>query len=229
MRCLILTSMLVFVYSNAVLGMTITSSSAAPASGDIMLSFDTTEMAANNFFTIARGGGASGVGGGESAYGQTFRLDVPVTLDAITIKTRVTQDVAGLPLLLWFGEGFSGVTDSGLSSLMVESTAPLPDVMNQPGDVHYVTMDIEDQMLLAGKTYAFLPRFGSGGGVTHPEMEVGFMGAYAYPDGAAFNLNYSTILNNEMVFFLHGAMSGDFNGDLRTGFEGHRPSLIRCP
>jgi hypothetical protein len=49
-------------------------------------------------------------------------------------------------------------------------------------------------------------------------MEVGFMGAYSYDDGAAFTfaepVGYNTVLNNEMVFFLHGALlaePGDFN------------------
>ena len=197
--------------SSARADLVITKSATAPGGPDVLLAFDTEADGSQNYFTIARGGGSSGVGGGESAYGQTFRFDQPILLDKITLKVRIKpgQDVSGKSLLLWFGRGFTGQTSSGMSSLLIDEEAALPAGMGTAGDVWYLTADIEDQQLEAGLTYAFLPRFGTGGGGSvHPEMEVGFLGTYAYDGGAAFTFDgtgYSTILNNEMAFALHGS------------------------
>jgi len=190
----------------------------APSTSDLLLAFDTDAAASNNFLTMVRGGGY------ETAFGQTFRFDTGVLLDKITFKVRTTQDVSGVPLLLWFGKGFTGTTASGMSSLIIEPESDLPTGMGAVNRVWYLTLDIEDQLLAANQTYAFMPRFASGGsGGVHPEMEVGFMGAYSYAEGAAFTFDggfgYNTILNNEMVFFLHGEVVlepgtiADANGD----------------
>jgi len=185
----------------------IAKSALPPAGSDVLLAVDTDAVGSQSFFTMARGGGSSGVGGGESAYGQTFRFDTPVRLEAITFKVRTKPgyDVSGAPLLLWFGKGFSGQTASGMSSLMVNEECDLPGSMATPGAVWYLTVDFDDQVLEASRTYGFLPRFASGGDGDHPELEVGFMGAYSYGGGAAFDIDYDTILNNEMVFFVHGS------------------------
>jgi hypothetical protein len=195
-------------------GMTITKSDMAPSTSDLLLAFDTDGSGSQNFFPMARGGGSSGVGGGETAFGQTFQFDTDVLLDKITFKARTTQDVRGVPLLLWFGTGYTGPTSSGLSNLIIEPESDLPTGTGASGDVWYLTLDIEDQSLVANQTYAFMPRFGAGGsGAVHPEMEVGFMGEYSYDGGAAFTFDggfgYNTILNNEMVFFLHGEVVPD--------------------
>ena len=54
--------------------------------------------------------------------GQTFQFDTDVLLDKITFKARTTQNVSGVPLLLWFGTGYTSQTSfdsSGLSSLII--------------------------------------------------------------------------------------------------------------
>ena len=211
------------VFPSHACGMTITKGDTAPSTSDLLLAFDTDGAASQTFFPMARGGGTSGVGGGETAFGQTFQFDTDVLLDKITLKARITQDVSGVPLLLWFGTGYTGPTSSGLSSLIIEPESDLPTGMGASGDVWYLTLDIEDQSLVANQTYALMPRFAAGGsGGVHPEMEVGFMGAYSYDGGAAFTFDggfgYRTILNNDMVFFLHGEVTpepgtGDFDGD----------------
>ena len=185
--------------------MTITKSDTAPSTSDLLLAFDTDEAGSHNFLLMARGGNY------ETALGQTFQFDTDVLLDKITFKVRTTQDVSGVSLLLWFGTGFTGPIHSGLSSLIIEPESDLPTGMGAVGHVWYLTLDIEDQLLEPNQTYAFMPRFASGGsGGVHPEMEVGFMGEYSYAGGAAFTFDggfgYNTILNNEMVFFLHGAV-----------------------
>lgn len=220
----LLVAMAVMLFPCCSYGMEITKCDAAPSGNDVLIGFDTDGVGSQQFFPMGRGGGSSGVGGGETAYGQTFSFDANVLLDKITFKVRTTQDVSGVPLLLWFGTGYTGQLKSGLSSLILEPEAPLPSGMGVGGDPWYLTLDIEDQPLEAGRTYAFMPRFASGGsGGNHPEMEVGFMGRYAYDDGAAFTFDagfgYNTILNNEMVFFLHGEtipFIGDFDLDGRV-------------
>ncbi len=198
--------------------MIITKSDAGPSTSDLLLAFNTDATGSNNFLTMVRGGGY------ETAFGQTFRFDRGVLLDKVTFKVRTTQDVSGVSLLLWFGKGFTGTTDSGMSSLIIEPESQLPAGMGTVGQVWYLTLDIEDQLLVPNQTYAFMLRFASGGsGGVHPEMDVGFMGAYSYADGAAFTFDggfgYNTILNNEMVFFLHGEVvpeagtTADANGD----------------
>ena len=210
-----------FLASHAV-GMAITKSDTAPSTVNLLAAYDTTEDGSQQFFPMARGGGSSGVGGGETAFGQTFQFDTAVLLDKITFKVRITQAVNNVPLLLWFGTGYTGQVNSGLSSLLIAPESDLPAGMSTSGDAWYLTLDIVDQTLLPNQVYAFMPRFASGGsGGIHPEMEVGFMGAYSYEDGAAFTFDggfgYNTILNNEMVFFLHGAfittLAADFDSD----------------
>ena len=203
-------------------GMMITKSDTPPSTADLLVAFDTTAEGSQHFFPMVRGGGTSGVGGGETAFGQTFRFDTAVLLDKITFEVRVTQDVSGTPLLLWFGTGYTGQINSGLSSLLIAPESDLPTGMGSSGDIWYLTLDIVDQSLMPNHVYAFMPRFASGGGGgVHPEMEVGFMGTYCYEDGAAFTFDggfgYNTILNNEMAFFLHGGfiatLAGDFDGN----------------
>lgn len=192
--------------------LTITNDTAPPPTGDLLLSFDTDETGSRNFYPMSRGGDD------EAAYGQTFVFDTDVVLDKISIKARITQDVSAVPLLLWFGTGYTGQTHSGISSLIVDEQAPLPEGLDRAGDIWYLTLDFEDQVLAAGQTYAFMPRFATGG--SHPEMDIGFTGEYAYEGGAAFTFDagfgYATVLNNEMVFFLHGRpldCPADFDGD----------------
>jgi hypothetical protein len=137
-------------------GMTITKSGTAPLQSDLLLGFDTTPTGNQSFLTIDRGGGA------ETAYGHTFQFDTDILLDKITFKVRTTQNVDGKSMLLWFGTGYTGVLNSGLSSLLLDPEADLPSGMGSSGDVWYLTLDIADQALVANQTYAFMPRFARG-------------------------------------------------------------------
>ncbi|MBN1123398.1 MAG: DUF2202 domain-containing protein [Sedimentisphaerales bacterium] len=183
--------------------MTITKSDTYPDGEDVLLGFDTDQQASQNLLLWDRGQGA------ETSYGQTFRFDRPIRLDKITLKIKTTDiDISEEPVELWFGRGFHDVTDSRLSSLIVTPSANLPVAMGME-EVWYLTFDFENQYLLADTDYGFMLRFagggsGQGGGL---EANVFAMGQYSYDDGAAFiySGNWSgTVLNNELVFFLHG-------------------------
>jgi len=204
--------------------MTVTKSAAVPNTPDILVGFDTDQQGSQNLLPWDRGQGV------ETSCGQTFSFSEPVRLDKITLKIKTTDvDISNKPAELWFGEGFHHVTDSGITSLIITPSENLPAAMGVE-QIWYLTFDFDNQYLLADTDYAFLLRFASGGSGEKEGLEANVfaVGEYVYEDGAAFIYSgnwSSTILNNELVFYLHGEilsqspLLGDANIDFRVDFE----------
>lgn len=200
--------------------MVITKAETAPQGDDILLAFDTDDQNSQNLLLWDRGQGA------ETTYGQTFKFHQPIRLDKVTIKIKPREvDISGKPLELWLGWAHHHNTDSRITELIAIPKADLPQ--NLTFDTPwYITMDFEDVYLVAEADYGFMPRFASGGSGhgsgNSLEADLWAMGEYAYKDGAAFMYSGNwpgTLLNNELVFFLHGSVvtespiKGDFNID----------------
>ncbi len=200
--------------------MTITHDSTSPAPDDVLIGFDTEDQGSQNWLLWDRGQGS------EASFGQTFRFDEPVRLDKITLKIKTTGvDISDKAVELWFGKAYHHVTDTHLTSLIITPTEKLPVTLSV-NNTWYVTFDFEDQYLLADTDYGFWLRFASGSSGQGQGLEAyaGAMGNYSYDNGAAFIFNgnwSSTILNNELVFFLHGEqlslspLLGDTNIDYK--------------
>ena len=202
--------------------MSITKELVAPAGDDVLVGFDTDLQFSQNLLPWDRGQQA------ETSCGQTFKFSRPFRLDKITMKVKTdTIDISGKSVELMLGMGHNHPTDSRLSSIILSPSEKLPNSMGF-NRVWYLTFDFEDLLLLPNTDYAFMLRFASGGGKEGLEANVFAMGRYAYEDGAAFIVfgwSAQTILNNELVFFLHGEilsqspLLGDANIDYRVDFE----------
>ncbi len=203
--------------------MSIFKSELPPASDDILISYDNDPGSSPLLVKWDRGQGT------ETNYGQTFRFTQPVKLDKVTLKIKTSGvDISDKVVVLYIGYGYYHPTDSRLAGTFLSPTAKLPSELGSY-QTWYLTFDFIDQYLLPNRNYAFMLRFvsassGSGGQAQELAAYVCTMGHYAYDDGAAFYVDgdcYKTLLNNELVFFLHGDVltASPILGDVDIDYE----------
>lgn len=136
--------------------------------------------------------------------GQTFRLSYPAVLDRITLKLRpLTDGTAGQPVTLVFGT-FTDPADDSMNELLAAETQVLP-LEIPTGEVRYVTFDIADLVLEAGRQYGFLFGFTGGDHLKDGRLEVLHLGTDVYADGQSVEEAGAVSLANgyDLVFFLH--------------------------
>jgi hypothetical protein len=161
-------------------------------------------------FLLALGGPAAGTydcdhGSGQATeVGQTFRVPFDVSLERITLRVRPETDVAGKLVTLSFGT-FSGPQDAGMDELIAAEVKALPAGL-VPGKAVYLTLDLADQPLLAGRQYGFLLGFSGGSYVSDARLDVLHTGEDAYSGGQAISYggSWSSALGDDLVVFLGG-------------------------
>ena len=202
--------------------MTIFKSDQPPAGEDLLLSYDNAPDSSPLLVKWDRGQGT------ETNYGQTFRFSEPVKLNKVTLKIKTAGiDISDKAVVLYIGYGYNHPTDSRLAGTFFSPSAKLPSELGQ-NQIWYLTFDFIDQYLLANRDYAFMLRFasassGQGGQAQGLEAYVCTLGHYAYDDGAAFYNDgdcYKTLLNNELVFFVHGeeVFKSPILGDIKIDY-----------
>ncbi len=178
--------------------MTLTTSPLAPPASEVILGFD----AADEGSYLCTHGSAVAVD-----VGQTFLAVSPMTLDKITLKVRAaSDDTRGELVTLKLGT-FTDETDAEMNEVLAAETALLPQAL-LPGVTLYLTFDLEDVVLEAGRHYGFLLGFTGGGNVNDARLEVLHLGEDAYAGGQAVTLEaavQASAMEHDLAFFLHGS------------------------
>ncbi len=178
--------------------MTLTTSPLAPPASEVILGFD----AADEGSYLCTHGSAAAVD-----VGQTFLAASPTILDKITLKVRAaTDDTRGELVTVKLGT-FTDAADEEMNEVLAAETAVLPAAL-VPGVTLYLTLDLEDVSLEAGRYYGFLLGFTGGGNVNDARLDVLHLGEDAYGDGQAVALEgavLSSSMEHDLAFFLHGS------------------------